>query len=437
MKAPPRIFLSYARPDEEKVNKLYQKLSEAGFKPWMDRKDILPGENWQLKIQKAIRESDFFLACLTGNSVDKRGFLQRENRYALDIWQELLDSDIYIIPVRLEECEVPESLRGFQYVDIFEEDGWTRLVKALQVGMARRASTSEAIKGEIRKPALREPSLDLRKPTPLANRRIMVLIVVVAVLTISALMFFKLFQPRKVVSTKPSEQSTKIDTTIITTPSREIPKPKETKIMPSDKREAIERLVLVARPEADGGNFYIGKYEVTNQEYMEFVRERSYRSPKFANNPNFNQLTQPVVGVSWYDAVAYCNWLSQNDDEISYALPTEEEWKLAAYGTGQREYPWGEAPPSALLANFDNPTGKPARVASYPNGATPEGVFNMGGNVWEWCNTWTDFTQYDRVIRGGSWKSTADLMRLALRAGERPDNNHRNDVGFRVIRALR
>jgi hypothetical protein len=134
-----QIFLSYAREDREEVESLYQKLSDAGFKPWMDTKDILPGEQWKSSNQKAIQRSDFFLACLSKNSVGKRGWIQREIRDALDIWQEKLDSDIYLIPVRLEDCEAPDRLRDFQWVDLFEEDSWTRLVEAIQVGIERRA----------------------------------------------------------------------------------------------------------------------------------------------------------------------------------------------------------------------------------------------------------------------------------------------------------
>jgi tetratricopeptide (TPR) repeat protein len=139
VKATARIFLSYAREDKEKVESLYQKLSDAGFKPWMDTRDILPGERWQTSIRKAIRHSDFFLVCLSKSSAGKRGWVQREIREALDIWQEMLDSDIYLIPVRLEDCEAPDRLRDFQWVDLFEEDGWTRLVRAIQAGMERRA----------------------------------------------------------------------------------------------------------------------------------------------------------------------------------------------------------------------------------------------------------------------------------------------------------
>ncbi len=145
MKATAQIFLSYAREDEEKVENLYQKLSDAGFKPWMDKKDILPGEKWKLSIQKAIQHSDFFLTCLSANSVSRRGSLQRGIKAALDIWQEKLEDDIYLIPVRLEDCEVPESLRDFQWVNLFEEDGWTRLVKAIQIGMERRAEETKPI----------------------------------------------------------------------------------------------------------------------------------------------------------------------------------------------------------------------------------------------------------------------------------------------------
>ena len=145
VEAAAQIFLSYARPDEEKIKDLYQELSDAGFQPWMDKKDILPGEIWQSCIQKAIRRSDFFMACLSSNSISKRGFLQREIKSALDIWQEKLDSDIYLIPVRVEDCKVPESLRKFQWVNLFEEGEWTQLVKAIQEGMKRRVEVTQPV----------------------------------------------------------------------------------------------------------------------------------------------------------------------------------------------------------------------------------------------------------------------------------------------------
>src|SRR5436853_5191330 len=104
------IFLSYAREDEVKVRELYRRLSELGMNPWMDQIDMLPGEKWGYTIRQAIRNSSFFLACLSTTSTNKRGFLQKELRVALKMWQEKLDGDIYLIPVRLEVCDVPSSL---------------------------------------------------------------------------------------------------------------------------------------------------------------------------------------------------------------------------------------------------------------------------------------------------------------------------------------
>ncbi len=135
---PLRIFLSYAREDGARVEQLYQGLCDLGFKPWMDCKDILPGENWELAIKKAIRQADFFLACLSTTSINKRGWVQKELKKALDIWTEKLEDDIYLIPVRLDNCEAPESLHSLQWVNLFEKDGWDRLVRAIQAGQERR-----------------------------------------------------------------------------------------------------------------------------------------------------------------------------------------------------------------------------------------------------------------------------------------------------------
>lgn len=131
MKATPQIFLIYTREDVKKVEALYQKLLDVGFKPWMDTRDILPGEIWKRSIERAIRHSDILLVYLSENSVNKRGYFQQEIRMALDIFREMLNRDIYLIPVRLEDSEVPEELSDFQWVNLFEEDGWTRLVKAI------------------------------------------------------------------------------------------------------------------------------------------------------------------------------------------------------------------------------------------------------------------------------------------------------------------
>jgi hypothetical protein len=130
-----QIFLSYVREDIHKVEALYNQLTEAGFNVWMDTQQLLPGQTWSDKIEKAIRHSELVIICLSRVSVQKRGFSQREIRKALNYLQERLEGEIYLIPVRLDDCRVPDSLAGIQWVDLFAENGWGQLVKAITTSL--------------------------------------------------------------------------------------------------------------------------------------------------------------------------------------------------------------------------------------------------------------------------------------------------------------
>ena len=138
MKPQPKIFLSYARPDRDQVEQVYQKLVGQGYKPWMDSQDILPGEKWEISIDRALRQADFVIVFISPNSTDRRGVLQKEIKKALDYAQEKLDGDIYLIPARLEDCPAPDNLQDRQWVDMFKPDGWNRLIKAIEAGIAQR-----------------------------------------------------------------------------------------------------------------------------------------------------------------------------------------------------------------------------------------------------------------------------------------------------------
>jgi len=133
----PRIFLSYTRKDSATVRELYRKLKEVGYHPWMDIEDILPGEDWKKKIIETIQEVPFFLACLSTNSIDHRGMVQEEIKEALQVWRRKLDDDIYFIPARLDDCKVPDALSKFNWVDLFEEKGFSRLLNAIRTQMER------------------------------------------------------------------------------------------------------------------------------------------------------------------------------------------------------------------------------------------------------------------------------------------------------------
>ena len=158
----PKIFLAYAHEDEEKVQALYSKLSAAGFKPWMAAKDILPGEQWEVSIQNAIRGADFCLVLLS-KSAGKRGFLQNEIRRAMDVRETRLARDIYLIPARLEECEVPEILRAFHRVDLFMDKGWDRLIQAIHVGLEQRSQPLQRNKSRDRTQSLLTAVLERRR----------------------------------------------------------------------------------------------------------------------------------------------------------------------------------------------------------------------------------------------------------------------------------
>ena len=127
-----RIFLIYAKEDIERIEKLYDELKESGFKPWLDTKEILPGQDWKQSIKKAIEESDIALACISKNSVSKRGFVQSELKMALDLLEERSVGFSPVIPVRLEETEVPDRLKKLQWIDLFKNDNVKKLKIALE-----------------------------------------------------------------------------------------------------------------------------------------------------------------------------------------------------------------------------------------------------------------------------------------------------------------
>lgn len=125
-----KVFLSYERKDIKIVSNLRRDLSIQGFLPWQDTEEIRAGK-FQPQIRDEINNSDFFIACLSPNLINKTGFVQREIKWALEKQEEFPENIGYIIPVRLVDCEIPKSLKDFQAVDLFKEDGFIKLVRML------------------------------------------------------------------------------------------------------------------------------------------------------------------------------------------------------------------------------------------------------------------------------------------------------------------
>jgi len=131
-----RIFLLHARSDEDTVFLLYRRLTKEGADAWLDREKIRPGQDWQYEIRKAIYSSDIVIACLSKQFNRQGGYRHEELRIAVEKANLLPEDEIFIIPARLESCDMPESLRRWQRVDLFEADGYKKLIGAIKEEIA-------------------------------------------------------------------------------------------------------------------------------------------------------------------------------------------------------------------------------------------------------------------------------------------------------------
>jgi len=184
--------------------------------------------------------------------------------------------------------------------------------------------------------------------------------------------------------------------------------------------------------------FWLGKTEVTFEQYDRFCAESGREK---AADEGWGRGTRPAIYVSWNDARDYCNWLAKKTG-LKFRLPSEAEWEKAA----RDRYPWGSQPPDPDRANFDKENMRTMPVGSYTLGASPFGILDLAGNVWEWTLDWYDPGFYqnsprenpqgpetgsEKVVRGGSWANGADLVRSANRSSENPESKL-NILGFRL-----
>lgn len=192
--------------------------------------------------------------------------------------------------------------------------------------------------------------------------------------------------------------------------------------------------------------FQFAASQVTNAEYSRFLRDTGSVPPPFWDDPNFNDPQQPVVGVSWHEAVRYCEWLSSGTGR-QFRLPTESEWERAARGGREGAlFPWGNEPPESLPGYSGRwKTGPEPVGGGEPNGF---GVYNMCDNVHEWCSDWFAADYYAvspernprgpgtgkrRASRGGSWRHHIKMSRCAARSSIPPEFQYA-DYGFRLAR---
>lgn len=140
------VFISYAREDFDSVRSVWSLLKEHNIPAWIDEESLLPGQDWEFQIQKAIRECAVFLACLSTNSVVKRGYVQAELKEALNVFRKIPENEVFIIPLRLEPCDLPMSLERLHFVDFFAPNGPTKLLAGINLCMpVAEPSTSQQL----------------------------------------------------------------------------------------------------------------------------------------------------------------------------------------------------------------------------------------------------------------------------------------------------
>jgi formylglycine-generating enzyme required for sulfatase activity len=467
-----QIFISYAREDQQRVEALYQKLLAAGYQPWLDREHLLPGQKWEPVIKQALEQSDFALVCLSATSINKRGFLQKEIKKALEHAEEKLEDDVWLIPARLDDCEVPQALSDIQWVDLFEDDGFDQLLRALEFQLKKPGRTLQSARAAQAKSQPRtQPESGPQQTVAVPNTG-----------TAPGGSIFEFVTVRVDERGKVIDRQTKQARCFIEDLSYDV-KLEMVEIgggefwMGSSEAEAQAAFADAKRYYKDANEawykaeiprhrvkvspFLMGKYPVTQAQWYEVMGDLPEISDELRGDHH------PVVNVSWEEAVEFCRELTRRKDH-QYRLPTEAEWEYACRAGTSTPFAFGPTL-TPEIANYwwshpygsgpkKDPLQKTVAVGSQ-GVANAFGLYDMHGNVWEWCSDWYGASYYEecreeyrkkgvvadpqgpaygsiRVYRGGGWYNFAVNCRSAYRVLDAPGDRYDN-LGFRLLRTYR
>ena len=403
-----QIFLAHAREDQEVILKLYNRIKEAGYKPWVDKKDLKGGQEWESVIPEEIEKSQIFLACLSERSIAKRGYVQKEFRMALNQMASLPSGSIYLIPVLLDKCEIPNlrheeygiSLRKYHGINYWESDGFAELERAIafQYGPFIKEQESADKIAEFEYVTVDETGNEIRRE-------------------------------KGQISYYSEDLGNGISLEMLSIPSG-----KFMMGLPEGEVEVEGYGHESPQHEVTVQSFFMGKFQITQAQYQKIM----------GNNPsNFKGDERPVEKVSWEDAVEFCQRLS-NLTEKEYRLPTEAEWEYACRAGTTTAYYCGKTI-TLKLANYAFNVNGTTSVGKFPPNAF--GLYDMHGNVWEWCqddwhdnyegapkdgSAWISEITSSKVRCGGSWNDPRNRCHSASRAYDPPDIGF-YDIGFRVV----
>lgn len=140
-----KVFISYSKKDSYAVQDIYLKLKQHGFSPWIDSEELLPGQVWEIEIEKAIRNSSAVLICFSQQMMSSPGYVHKEWRYAVDVMLEMPEDKVYIIPVRLDDCSIPAKLQKIQWVNWYNKNEHEKLFRSLAYVSNKATSTNDIV----------------------------------------------------------------------------------------------------------------------------------------------------------------------------------------------------------------------------------------------------------------------------------------------------
>jgi len=398
-------FISYVHENQEIVYRLCNDLAKSGVKVWSD-KNIPVGSRWRNVIRSKIQQGSFFIACFSKEYNEKsKTYMNEELNIAVEELRQRPTDKAWFIPVKLSECDIPDisigpgkTLKDIQWVELYKDwdIGIQKILDVIKLDKSIHSSlilppviTNEKDGAEM----VLIPAGDFEMGTDLS-------------------------EIPKLVKW-----------------AREWKSPSGARYYDAEPEWFMNE---IPRHTVYLDAFYMDVYEVTNAQYKEFMDATGRKAPIYWDDSRLDTPNHPVVNVSWDGANAYAKWAGKR-------LPTEAEWEKAARGgLVRKRFPWGDEDPDDTRYNFEGKSITP--VESYPpNGY---GLYDMGGNVWEWCADWYDKGYYavsprknpqgpnsdnTRVLRGKPWNTFHPrYIRVSSRCTSDPSNAN-PDIGFRCV----
>ena len=429
-----------------------------------------------MEIEKAVEAADAIIVCLSKGSITKEGYVQRELRIVLDYADYKPEGTLYLMPVRLEECEPPRRLRPWQYADYFEgnrERGLQRLLVSLKrraesLGLNLLATVSDKNTRSFEE--LFNQAVRILQDEGLVSHSVLQKRLKIT-FTIAA-RIIDMMEEKNIVFSKNGTSFHRVDQNIKSDvlhfepinlrQSNDI-QLTETLLHTKDKLTLSNGMEFMRIPAGkfimgEGSeqhsqdipyDYWMARYPLTNELYSTYAKGIKHPVDGWEKKKD-----HPVTYAKWTDAIAYCQWLNnllkaELPTGLVLRLPTEAEWEKVARGTDGREYPWGNQFDENKCNTSEGGKGGTTPVGLYsPQGDSPYGCADMSGNVWEWTHSLfkpypykandgreDEKTSGARVLRGGSFDDSGRYARCAYRYVYGLYSFY-GSFGFRVVASL-